>query len=502
LTDPTPTIRQALSLPPTDAIEAFRRRDELKISVSWRDLQPEEHARAFTVAKMAKVELLATVKESLDRALAEGKTFEMWQAEIQPELQKAGWWGMVKDRRITGTDDAVFVGERRLRTIFRTNMRVSHAAGQWERVQKAKSRRPYIRYSAVRDSRTRPQHARWNGIILPVDHPFWRTHFPPNGWNCRCGIRNLSDQDLERNGWTVTTEEELARLAPMEPVGRMPFGPRGARVDRPKLPAIDHGWDYNVGAESILGIVEKAAIVIIRARAAGLIDTAERLIAQLSIQLADDMLALLLRLIDGIEPASVQWQDEIAGARKRRRTADGDTSAETRAKLSRIAALRNRIMGRFADEAGLTGREAARLAHTRQWIADTIAPRAMQAEPLQLGRVSQRTVARIEAEGLKVHSAEVVLEHGHTRHMFSRHGGEGERRRGQEPITADDAHDLPRILNEHGSLRHVTDFKGRHRSSAPRLEISSTVDGYRHELVVEIQQKGLVPRTHWKVPLK
>ena len=360
MTNPiSPSIKQALSLPPKDAIEAFRRRDELKISVSWRDLQPEEHARAFTVAKMAKVELLATVKESLDRALAEGKTFEMWQAEIQPQLQKAGWWGLVTDKRLTGTDDTVFIGRRRLQTIFRTNMRVSHAAGQWQRIQSAKGRRPYLLYSSVRDKRTRPQHRAWDGIVLPVDHPFWRTHFPPNGWNCRCGIRQLREADLAREGRKVTTEEELARLAPMEPIGRMPFGRGGARVQRPKLPAIDHGWDYNVGAESILGIVEKAATVIIRARAAGLEKTAEDLLAQLSTQLADDMLTLLLRLIDGIEPASVQWDDEIAGARKRGRTADGGgASAEKRAKLSRIAELRNRFMGRFADEIGRLARGA------------------------------------------------------------------------------------------------------------------------------------------------
>lgn len=412
--EPTPTIRQALNLPPKDALEALRRRDELKVSVSWRDMQPEEHARAFTVAKMAKVELLSDVRESLDRAMAEGQTFQMWQKGIQPQLQKAGWWGLVQDRELTGTDEPVFIGSRRLQTIFRTNMRVSRAAGQWDRIQQSKGSRPFLRYSAVMDNRTRPQHARWHGIILPVDHDFWRTHFPPNGWNCRCGVTGVSERDLERRGWKLTTEEQLAMLAPMEPVGRMPFGPPGAQVARPKLPAIDHGWDYNVGAESILGLVEKAATVVIRARAAGMDQTAEDLLAELATVLADDMMALLLRLVDGIAPASTRWEAEIAAARKRKRKAAGTSGvgALTRAKLSEIARLRNRVFGRFADEVGKLARQA---------VADPARQATHRLGPLtrsNVEAVSRHT--RIDLAGYGRRSHDEMLRHALKSHALSK----------------------------------------------------------------------------------
>jgi uncharacterized protein with gpF-like domain len=32
------------------------------------------------------------------------------------------------------------------------------------------------------DGRTRPMHAAWHNTVLPFDHPFWKTHYPPNGW--------------------------------------------------------------------------------------------------------------------------------------------------------------------------------------------------------------------------------------------------------------------------------------------------------------------------------
>jgi len=43
-----------------------------------------------------------------------------------------------------------------------------------------------IQYETVGDDRVRPQHRAWDNITLPADHPWWQTHYPPNGWACRC----------------------------------------------------------------------------------------------------------------------------------------------------------------------------------------------------------------------------------------------------------------------------------------------------------------------------
>ncbi len=54
----------------------------------------------------------------------------------------------------------------------------------------------------------RPLHAAWDGLVLPVDDPFWHTHYPPNGWRCRCRAVSVSERDLRRDiadGERITT---------------------------------------------------------------------------------------------------------------------------------------------------------------------------------------------------------------------------------------------------------------------------------------------------------
>lgn len=45
-----------------------------------------------------------------------------------------------------------------------------------------------FRYVTRRDNKVRPSHAALEGVTLPTGDPFWRTFWPPNGWNCRCRV--------------------------------------------------------------------------------------------------------------------------------------------------------------------------------------------------------------------------------------------------------------------------------------------------------------------------
>lgn len=73
---------------------------------------------------------------------------------------------------------------------LRTEYNTAYASGQMARKwQGFVKKGGYLVYVAVMDNRVRPDHAGMNGARYPVDHEFWRNHYPPNGWNCRCTVR-------------------------------------------------------------------------------------------------------------------------------------------------------------------------------------------------------------------------------------------------------------------------------------------------------------------------
>jgi SPP1 gp7 family putative phage head morphogenesis protein len=195
-------------LAPKEAVDYFRKKG-YKTSFDWRDMASQEHAYAFTVAKAMRNDILQDIRAAVDDAIAKGTTFQDFKTGLKPVLQEKGWWGRkLAVDPVTGEEKEVQLGSsRRLKTIFDTNLRTAYAAGKWERVQRTKDVFPYLRYVAVMDERTRAQHRQWHDTVLPADDPFWDKFYPPNGWNCRCSVQQLSERDLARRGLTLTKSD-------------------------------------------------------------------------------------------------------------------------------------------------------------------------------------------------------------------------------------------------------------------------------------------------------
>jgi SPP1 gp7 family putative phage head morphogenesis protein len=227
-------------LPPEEAIAYFRRKG-LAEGFSWMDVWEAEHARAFTVAKAMSREILEDIRAEVDRALAEGRTLAQFREALTPVLQAKGWWGRQEatDPQTGETRPVQLGSPRRLRTIYEVNVRTAHQAGRWERIQRVKASMPYLRYTAVMDGRTRPEHRAWHGTVLPVDDPWWDVHYPPCGWNCRCTVTQMSERTLERRGYAVTERPAAFPARPFtnRRTGEVTTVPGG----------IDPGWAYNVG---------------------------------------------------------------------------------------------------------------------------------------------------------------------------------------------------------------------------------------------------------------
>ncbi|KAA8605892.1 phage head morphogenesis protein, partial [Salipiger aestuarii] len=200
-------------LPPRDAI-AFWRSKGLAPQLNrfdYRDHWREEHARDFVVAKAMRDDVLETIRAAFDRSLSEGRTLAQFQADLKPELVKAGWWGRaIMDDPLTGETQDVRLGSmRRLRTIFDTNMRTAYAAGHWARIERTKKAFPYLHYIQIERPSKRHDHERYNDRIWRVDDPIWRRIYPPNGYFCGCTVIQRTEGWMKRNGRSVSDPIDL-----------------------------------------------------------------------------------------------------------------------------------------------------------------------------------------------------------------------------------------------------------------------------------------------------
>ena len=218
-----------------DQIRFFRRKLNLSTR-TWTDIWRSQHDVAFMVAGAAKADLVNDLRGAVDAAIADGETLASFRARFDAIVEKHGW---------------SYKGGRdwRTRVIYGTNLRTSYAAGRYEQMKEAAGERPYWRYRHSDASESpRLDHQSWDGLVLRHDDPWWDTHYPPNGWGCKCFVESLSQRDMERLG-----KDGPDRAPGLDP--RQVAVGRGTRVERlVSVPAgIDPGWAYAPGQAASAG---------------------------------------------------------------------------------------------------------------------------------------------------------------------------------------------------------------------------------------------------------
>lgn len=208
-------------LPFEEAIEAFKGLLPMTAGEFYA-LAEEARAAAFTVAGVSRMDILVDMHAAIDKAIEAGETLVDFRNRVDDIFQARGW---AAPEGFTPW---------RMETIFRTNVQTAYSTGRYKQMVEQKEAFPNWEYDAVNDSATRPSHAALDGKIFPADHPFWDTWYPPNGYNCRCGVNPVhKGEDV-----TVETEDPTGGLIePIDPVtgNKLPARPLLA----------DKGWDHN-----------------------------------------------------------------------------------------------------------------------------------------------------------------------------------------------------------------------------------------------------------------
>ncbi len=86
-----------------------------------------------------------------------------------------------------------------LKTEYQTAILQSGNAKQWDKFEAEKEDFPLLQYKTVKDKRVRDDHEKIDGVIKPVNDPFWAKYMPQNGWGCRCRVKQLESGTITKD---------------------------------------------------------------------------------------------------------------------------------------------------------------------------------------------------------------------------------------------------------------------------------------------------------------
>ncbi|MFH2011690.1 MAG: phage minor head protein [Pseudomonadota bacterium] len=223
------TIEAIFKLPFIEQETFFKKKLNIPTQ-KWDDLWKDQHAKGFMIAGAYKADLLADFRDAVDKAISQGITLADFRKDFDNIVARHGW---------------SYKGGRNWRSevIYSTNIRTAYSAGRWEQLQDPDVKKfyGYLEYRHGDSRVPRPQHLAWNGLVLSMDDPWWKTHYPPNGWGCKCRVFAATKEDYAQ------ADQEGLGTAPPSPIDPK----TGEQV------GIDKGWGYNVGtaAEKDYGVL-------------------------------------------------------------------------------------------------------------------------------------------------------------------------------------------------------------------------------------------------------
>jgi hypothetical protein len=218
-----PELLAIFKLPFAEQVAFFKNKLNIP-TLKWDDLWKEQHAKGFMVAGAYKADLLDDFRGAVDKAITKGTTLEEFRKDFDGIVARHGW---------------SYNGSRNWRSevIYSTNIRQAYNAGRWTQLTDTEQLEvlPYLTYKHGDSRVPRPHHLAWDGTTLPADDPWWNTHYPQNGWGCKCRVYGSTRKEYAA---AKNAGKGEALPSPIDPKTGEPVG-------------IDKGFGYNVGQASL-----------------------------------------------------------------------------------------------------------------------------------------------------------------------------------------------------------------------------------------------------------
>ena len=121
--------------------------------------------------------------------------------EINQILQKQLPWNQFRDEVLKLNPK---YNKNYLQAEWQTANQSAKHARDWEYYKSNASLYPNLAYRTQGDERVRDAHTLLNGVVAAIGSEFWKTHYPPNGWRCRCYVVQTAE--------TPTKEDKIPKL--------------------------------------------------------------------------------------------------------------------------------------------------------------------------------------------------------------------------------------------------------------------------------------------------
>lgn len=153
----------------------------------WDAMSFAARRQAFTIAGTQQLRVVQAVLESIQLALDKGLPIGTWRKDIKKRL---GSFATENSANLT--------------TAFINAHQIAYNTGRWYQMSEPSVTRamPYRRWDTVMDGRQTPVCDACNNTVLPHDHPWWLTHWPPAHPRCRSAVRAITASMAKRRGIT------------------------------------------------------------------------------------------------------------------------------------------------------------------------------------------------------------------------------------------------------------------------------------------------------------
>ena len=185
------TTKLSIETFPNEAAADYIRGKAVADPKNFGALPPQLKQRAFTVAGIEQLDAIKRIRDAVAK-LPEGASWDEAKKEIA---------GLISPF-VGGDDDSKRTTASRARAEFllRTHGFQAYSVARHQQQMATVKSHPYWMYETVGDNRVRAGHAKLDGKVLRADDPWWKTHYPPWDWGCRCVVIALDEEDAQEFG--------------------------------------------------------------------------------------------------------------------------------------------------------------------------------------------------------------------------------------------------------------------------------------------------------------